>query len=631
MDILNLKNGGGKDLETLTQRLRDLAKDYKQIQAEIKVNSAPTKNAPLSDVVYTITDGGLTPIVVGGIVTGYTATRTITRRTVPSGSTSPLTYSNIYASRMDVNAANIPQPPATVPDGTGNLPEAAKYAAHFNIANLSALFADGSNSINVPLRWVGLPANASPTPLDATYEQMTEDMLSNQPAATQVASHQAFINAYNAAPAAARAPWLAAFNAATTRLATLRARMGTPAARGVLTGEIHFVYFERLENGAWVNYLRVEHVSNAILDGNNENVIPARGVRPKYYREDHKGNRSPIDPTMATDSRNLRIGLDLLMARCGNTSFFSLGGGTGVLSEGYKYPQAGAIDAGAYYVTVKMGTRPPGINIEVPDWNDFNFTPIQNAAIALCTANQYSPAVAEGYRQRAHRAVVRQIELLDNLRALSAANGNPVELQNLINVWQGRVTQNQTTLDTLAQFQADANCFTLPVVAPAIAPISANINFQRGTALENTAGDLNNFSNTVAATIATNIAALPSTPSVGVVTVPVPNEAPLQIQRTSTPTGAPRITSIRFDFLMRSANNWAALQNDRVAAFMASFTTNANLIALCPVASIVQGAIVLDLLANPATLPATGNLSIVTPVLTMIQPMTLTENLLNPL
>lgn len=444
-----------------------------------------------------------------------------------------VTYSNIYAKTLGVNGANIPQPPAVLPNGSGELPDTAKYAPHFKFDNLRKLFADGSDSVSIPLQWIGLPANAIPTPLDAAYEQMTEDMLSNQPAATQVASTTAFIAAYNAAPAATRAPWLAIFNAATARLATMTSRMSTPPARNVLTGEIHFVYFERLENDIWVPYLRVEHVSNAIRNVNNDNIVqPERNsINSKFFQEDTSGNRRRTDSakifdrrnvTMTIDQRNLRIGLNLLIARCGNTSFFSLNGGNGVLGEKYSYPR-GATDSGAYYVTLKIGAAPTGINVEIPDWNDFNFTAIQNAAIALCTANQYSPAVAEGYRQRAHRAVVRQQELLESLRALSAANGNPAELQNLITIWQARVAQNETTLNTLAQFQANASCFTAGIGLT----ITRSIGFVPASIAPS-------------ATYATDIIAIATAidtrlniqTAEQIINVAVPNEAPLAIRRS---------------------------------------------------------------------------------------------------
>ncbi len=103
-----------------------------------------------------VTDGELKPVIENGIVTGYTARRTITRRSVPEGSAPALTYSNIYAHRIEVDAANIPQQPTTIPDGSSQqlqLPILAKEAAVINKANLAKWFADGDDIVSFTIDW----------------------------------------------------------------------------------------------------------------------------------------------------------------------------------------------------------------------------------------------------------------------------------------------------------------------------------------------------------------------------------------------------------------------------------------------------------------------------------------------
>jgi hypothetical protein len=132
-------------------------------------------------------------------------------------------------------------------------------------------------------------------------------------------------------------------------------------------------------------------------------------------------------------------------------------------------------------------------------------------------------ATAEGFTQRADRAIVRQMEALDNLIKLSAANNNPAEMQATISAWQQRVEQNRTLLDTMRVFQVDPNCF-LPL--PLILNISLPIAFKGRLSepADSFDSDITSIGNTILANI--NNWAAPQ-----IITVDVPNEPPIRIQR----------------------------------------------------------------------------------------------------
>jgi hypothetical protein len=496
-------------------------------------NNESTPLLPVEKYVYTITDTVPQPIMANGAVVGYSATRTITRTRVDSNSRVPaITYTNIRAELITVDNANNPQPPALLPNGTGSLPTTAKYAANFAPEFLTKLVPDNT-PVNIPLSWNALACTSGlPTPaVDLAYEAMAEAQMQRILPPLELPFIQAFITAFNNSTTAEQAVWQTAFNTANARLRTIQnaiiANTNAGVSRRQLSGLIKFVYFDVLENGVWVQYIRAEHVATQLRTNTTETPIQTQGIQIKRYWEDSKGGRSQTANTGQPNAREAYL-LNFLVAQCGNTSYYSLNGGDGSIysidEDNAKNPPVGSTKAGAWYVAAPATNTPPaGITVEIPDWCDFNFDAIQRAATQLCNDNQYSMATAEGFTQRADRAIVRQMEALDNLIKLSAANNNPAEMQATITAWQQRVAQNRTLLDTMRVFQVDPNCF-LPL--PLILNISLPIAFK--SRLSEPADTFDSDITSIGNTILTNINnwAAPQ-----FITVDVPNEPPIRIQR----------------------------------------------------------------------------------------------------